>query len=499
VPHDAHSEPLASWESTSGQWLNASGMSEDLFGQSEPFSGRWPASVSMRKRSLYLPQTQGHPTSGNGSSFSPGLLPTPRTADGLNETMTVTRARLENGARWRGTIEEAVSLLPTPAAGNPNDGEQLETWEARYRAHAGKATDATRAGTPLAIAAQRLLRTPTAQLAVNGGSQHPDKRRAGGHGPTLADEVEHELLPTPRATDGTKGGPHQHGSSGDLMLPSAVMTLLPTPEASDGSGGRVSSEVGGTRPSGTIGTAVAHLLPTPRPQVNGGGAAAEDPPNRQGGPNLMTTVSALLPTPNATDWKGSGSTQGRDRDGRPRPPGDQDLPEAVSALLPTPTGRDAKGQDLPSRTGGPSLPQALLPTPSAALGSGGQTSRSGDRIGEPLLSGIAEQAAAGTLLPTPTVSGSHGTDRRSDGTLLLPGAVRDLLPTPTSSDSKSSGGYNPAWGYGVTLTDAARELSTGGHTLRRSAGGKPSSDGLRHVQLSLDEQVSDFPRGSSSS
>ena len=40
-----------------------------------------------------------------------------------------------------------------------------------------------------------------------------------------------ELLPTPRATDGTKGGPNQRGSSGDLMLPSAVMRLLPTPEA----------------------------------------------------------------------------------------------------------------------------------------------------------------------------------------------------------------------------------------------------------------------------
>jgi hypothetical protein len=49
-----------------------------------------------------------------------------------------------------------------------------------------------------------LLRTPTAQLATNGGSQHPDKRKAGGHGPTLADEVEH-LLPTPTA---------QHSSGG---------------------------------------------------------------------------------------------------------------------------------------------------------------------------------------------------------------------------------------------------------------------------------------------
>jgi DNA (cytosine-5)-methyltransferase 1 len=124
-----------------------------------------------------------------------------------------------------------------------------------------------------------LLKTPTAQLAINGGSQHPDKRKAGGHGPTLADQVEwllptpmaadaertsatmargnptlvgallptpaacrsgrqksasagaairpsldmvHALLPTPRATDGEKGGPNQRGSSGDLTLPSAV-------------------------------------------------------------------------------------------------------------------------------------------------------------------------------------------------------------------------------------------------------------------------------------
>lgn len=45
------------------------------------------------------------------------------------------------------------------------------------------------------------------------------------------------LLPTPRATDGTKGGPNQRGSSGDLMLPSAVQ-LLPTPRATDGRRGR---------------------------------------------------------------------------------------------------------------------------------------------------------------------------------------------------------------------------------------------------------------------
>ncbi|MEV8438785.1 hypothetical protein AB0425_15525 [Actinosynnema sp. NPDC051121] len=38
------------------------------------------------------------------------------------------------------------------------------------------------------------------------------------------------FLPTPRATDGTKGCPAQRGSKGDLMLPSAVIRLLTPPE-----------------------------------------------------------------------------------------------------------------------------------------------------------------------------------------------------------------------------------------------------------------------------
>jgi DNA (cytosine-5)-methyltransferase 1 len=45
-------------------------------------------------------------------------------------------------------------------------------------------------------------------------------------------QVGRTLFPTPRATDGTKGGPGQRGSSGDLMLPSAV-ALLPTPAVND--------------------------------------------------------------------------------------------------------------------------------------------------------------------------------------------------------------------------------------------------------------------------
>lgn len=84
---------------------------------------------------------------------------------------------------------------------------------------------------------RELLKTPTAQLAVNGGSQHPDKRRAGGHGPTLADQVEHQLLPTPNATD-SQGGPRalpekrtSGGKDHGPRLRDVAPTLLPTPTA----------------------------------------------------------------------------------------------------------------------------------------------------------------------------------------------------------------------------------------------------------------------------
>lgn len=73
------------------------------------------------------------------------------------------------------------------------------------------------------------------------------------------------MLPTPRASDGTKGGPNQRGSSGDLMLPSAVMRLLPTPRTTD---------------------------------ANGAGS------HGAGGPDLRTAATGLLSTPPARDYRG---------------------------------------------------------------------------------------------------------------------------------------------------------------------------------------------------
>ena len=82
-------------------------------------------------------------------------------------------------------LRTVVSLLPTPVVNDMGAAYTPETWDAwteRMRARHG-----------------------------NGN----------GHGKSLNIEVQ-RLLPTPRATDGTKGGPNQHGSAGDLTMPSAV-------------------------------------------------------------------------------------------------------------------------------------------------------------------------------------------------------------------------------------------------------------------------------------
>jgi DNA (cytosine-5)-methyltransferase 1 len=77
------------------------------------------------------------------------------------------------------------SLLPTP---NATDGQGGPRAVPERRTSHG-----TDHGPRLRDVAPALFKTPTAQLAVNGGSQPPGKRREGGHGPTLADQVEHEI------------------------------------------------------------------------------------------------------------------------------------------------------------------------------------------------------------------------------------------------------------------------------------------------------------------
>jgi DNA (cytosine-5)-methyltransferase 1 len=102
--------------------------------------------------------------------------------------------------------QESSSSLPTPTCDDANNVTR----------NSGAYQSLTRA-------AMSLLPTPTTQDGSNTAGPSQMERNS------LPLNTLVTLLPTPRAGDGEKGGPNQHGSKGDLMLPSAVMQLLPTP------------------------------------------------------------------------------------------------------------------------------------------------------------------------------------------------------------------------------------------------------------------------------
>ena len=159
-------------------------------------------------------------------------------------------------------------LLPSPAASNPNDGEALDSWEARRQRNLAKGINGNGQGTPLSVAV-RLLPTPRT-TDTNGAGSHgdggPDLRTVVSLLPTpnaslVSNRTDTQLsgdgrdkpnklgwavalLPTPTATN--RHGNHEN-NRGELLLPGVVASLLPTPRASDtGTPGRRASE--GFRP-----------------------------------------------------------------------------------------------------------------------------------------------------------------------------------------------------------------------------------------------------------
>ena len=154
----------------------------------------------------------------------------------------------------------AARLLPTPRATDWKDqvnkyGERTPPENAARRGRA----------LPEEARAMMLLKTPTAQLAVNGGSQDPVKRQAGGHGPTLADQVEHQLLPTPTVADSRNSRNATAGRS-----------------------------PGSTAHSGTTLSDAAMLL-TGRPPASGAGPAPSVPTRRPSASTSGPSDSGLLP------------------------------------------------------------------------------------------------------------------------------------------------------------------------------------------------------------
>ncbi|MEV6523135.1 hypothetical protein AB0M43_14390 [Longispora sp. NPDC051575] len=131
------------------------------------------------------------------------LLPTPRARDGKGADHNPRGGNLEHVL--------ALALLPTPRAS--------DTGTAGRAAGSGFRPPLSQVVLPLA-----LLPTPTA--VAYGTNQSPSPGAAIR--PSL-NVLVGDLLPTPRATDGTKGCPGQRGSSGDLTLPSAAVRIRPGP------------------------------------------------------------------------------------------------------------------------------------------------------------------------------------------------------------------------------------------------------------------------------
>lgn len=196
---------------------------EDLFGP-VPFSGKLPSSGSMRAGRVY-PAAPSPVT----AETSPGL-PTPRARDwksggkdGLHEATVALfptpRASdgEKGGPNQRGSKGDlalpavAAQLLPTPRAtdtGTPgrraSEGFRpplsqvvlpLLPTPRTSDSHGGGST--VTEGQASGLSSPPLLPTPTANLAINGGTQHPAKRRAGGHQPSVADVIEHLGADTP--------------------------------------------------------------------------------------------------------------------------------------------------------------------------------------------------------------------------------------------------------------------------------------------------------------
>ncbi len=138
----------------------------------------WPTAGGTRNGSLFQRPTWAPATGGrDGSALLGGAWPTPDTGhERINRSAS-------EGAVDRPTIALAAKLWMTPSVSNSQGNEYT-----RDRGQPGQ---------------ERLTLTGQAQQ-----------------------------WPTPRATDGTKGGPNQAGSKGDLMLPSAA-AQWPTPASRD--------------------------------------------------------------------------------------------------------------------------------------------------------------------------------------------------------------------------------------------------------------------------
>lgn len=156
-------------------------------------------------------------------------LPTPRASAGMN-------APLRPGATDTSRLEDAVAVNLYPTLPTPTVLDQVE----KRTTHAGGGlTLQGVVGGVNPVDAARMVRrgvevqdwkglpTPCASTRDRTDEEVAERLVTRANRGLNLDEIPHVLqrLPTPRATDGEKGGPNQRGSSGDLMMPSAAAQM----------------------------------------------------------------------------------------------------------------------------------------------------------------------------------------------------------------------------------------------------------------------------------
>lgn len=412
--------PIATWNPARGAWLDPTSY---LCGHSAPYSATWPTSgITLHGVSYALP-TSALPTPEPGCSSSRGLLNTP---------LTTTATGVQTLERQVGGRGSSTPMLGTPRTSSGNGVGQYEDSERGTRGRLEAQVD-------------QLLKTPNANLATNGGSQHPDKRKEGRHGPTLADEVEH-LLPTPLTSNSksartmSSGGQRQGGGhSGPPGLDETAQLLA------------------GQRPAHLPPTdqlpartreLVEHLLPTPVARDWKDGAAFTPHPEK--GKLTHSVAAHLLPTPQVADSSGGHMSRSGDRSNELLLPGvaRQLAGEQMTSARPVttpPTGTTPTGSAPGCAAGHAPIPSSgdlMLPTPTATPYGSNQSPSPGAAV-RPSLTSLA----SGQLLPTPTATDSKGSRGSSrDGTpytatsgVTLTDATERLLPTPKATDGTKGG------------------------------------------------------------
>lgn len=285
----------------------------------------------------------------------------------------------------RAPLGTKIKLLPTPT----QQGELSE----------GPALDAV---------VTTLMPTPDA-YDKRGGSQHPDKRRAGGHQPTIADVAEHlprrALLPTPVASDTDAPATPSDWERHSPAL-HAMVTLFPTPVVNDMGAGKTEEwwdawveklKIRGGGHGKSLDLEARKLLPTPTTQD--GKHVADHGTSRD--PAVWSEVLKLLPTPTQPHP----AHETRDPQKRVDSRHQTELSDVVR-LLPTPTASDEKDRQKSENWDGNDLVSTvkLLPTPTTTA----HATRSGSRSEELLLPGVVRSLGAHTSPPSD--AGSESSD-----------------------------------------------------------------------------------------